>query len=222
MITEPGRHHDNLKKGADRQSTLTDSFSVCGPRTTWYGSVMELTIREVLPQDARSIIDILNPIIAARTFTVFDQLLTEQEERDYILNFPKAGVLWLPKINRTGPWSGFRAWSLSTRSSLRECYEGSRKWPSSRLNRTMQTWANSSPKSRTKPKREDCRKLSAAIIQAVSKVSDEAKKGSDRAGSVSERTFPRLPKPGCAGMQVRGKSLSLTLPALKEGRMCNG
>ena len=48
------------------------------------GDLPQLTVREAVPQDARAIIEILNPIITARTLTVFDQVLTEREERVWV------------------------------------------------------------------------------------------------------------------------------------------
>ena len=53
---------------------------------------MELLIREVRPDDAEAIIGIINPIIEAGTYTVFDVPFTVEAERDYILNFPQRGV----------------------------------------------------------------------------------------------------------------------------------
>lgn len=53
---------------------------------------MELLVREVLPDDAKAIIGIINPIIEAGTYTVFDVTFTVEAEREYILNFPQRGV----------------------------------------------------------------------------------------------------------------------------------
>lgn len=53
---------------------------------------MELSIRDVRPDDAEAIVNILNPIIQAREFTAFDTPFTVEFERGYILNFPERGV----------------------------------------------------------------------------------------------------------------------------------
>ncbi len=49
-------------------------------------------VRDVEPADADEIVRILNRIIEARVFTVFDAPFTVEAERDYIRNFPKRGV----------------------------------------------------------------------------------------------------------------------------------
>ena len=53
---------------------------------------MSLSIREVRPDDAESIVGILNPIIEARVFTALDTPFTVEAERNYISNFPERGV----------------------------------------------------------------------------------------------------------------------------------
>jgi L-amino acid N-acyltransferase YncA len=53
---------------------------------------MDLEIREVRPDDADAIVDILNPIIAAGVFTAFDTPFTSDAEREYIRTFPPRGV----------------------------------------------------------------------------------------------------------------------------------
>jgi len=45
-----------------------------------------------LPDDAKAIVEILNPIIEARVYTVFDAPFTIETEREYIQDFPKRGV----------------------------------------------------------------------------------------------------------------------------------
>src|SRR5690242_8593420 len=45
---------------------------------------MELSIRDVRPDDAAEIVAIFNPIIEARSFTMFDTPFTVEEERAYI------------------------------------------------------------------------------------------------------------------------------------------
>jgi L-amino acid N-acyltransferase YncA len=45
---------------------------------------MELLIRDATPDDAAGIVSIFNPIIEARSFTLFDTPFTVQAERSYI------------------------------------------------------------------------------------------------------------------------------------------
>ena len=53
---------------------------------------MTLSTRAARPDDAAAIVGILNPIIEARLFTVFDTPLSVDAERDYIVTFPVRGV----------------------------------------------------------------------------------------------------------------------------------
>ena len=61
---------------------------------------MELTIRYARPDDAEAIVGILNSIIEARVFTVFDTPFSLEAERDFIVNFPGRGV-FLVAIRRS-------------------------------------------------------------------------------------------------------------------------
>lgn len=53
---------------------------------------MELTIRDIEPTDAEAVCAVINPIIEARLYTVFDAPFTIDAERDYIRAFPPRGV----------------------------------------------------------------------------------------------------------------------------------
>lgn len=53
---------------------------------------MHVDIRDAGPDDAEAIVAILNPIIAARIYTVFDTPFTADAERDFIRGFPARGV----------------------------------------------------------------------------------------------------------------------------------
>lgn len=53
---------------------------------------MDFLIREARLEDAEAIVSILNPIIAAGTYTVFDAPLTPEFEREYIKGFAPRGV----------------------------------------------------------------------------------------------------------------------------------
>jgi len=61
---------------------------------------MELLIRDVEATDAQAIVDLLNPIIATRTHTVFDTPFTVDAERLYIERFPARGV-WKVAIRQS-------------------------------------------------------------------------------------------------------------------------
>ena len=53
---------------------------------------MEWQIREVTPDDAQGIIDILNPIIEEGLYTILDTPFSLEEEIQFINNFPPRGV----------------------------------------------------------------------------------------------------------------------------------
>ena len=55
-------------------------------------SVGHLHIRDAVPDDADGIVAVLNPIIAARIYTVLDTPCTIQVEREFIRNFPGRGI----------------------------------------------------------------------------------------------------------------------------------
>lgn len=54
--------------------------------------MMTLQIREAQPSDAEGLVGVLNPIIDAGLYTVLDTPLTVDEQREFIINFPKQGV----------------------------------------------------------------------------------------------------------------------------------
>ena len=51
-----------------------------------------LEIRDAAPEDADGIVAILNPIIAARVYTVLDTPVSVDAEREFIRRFPERGV----------------------------------------------------------------------------------------------------------------------------------
>lgn len=53
---------------------------------------MTLLVREAQTKDAQGIINILNPIIEEGLFTVLDTTFSEEEEKQFIQNFPTRGV----------------------------------------------------------------------------------------------------------------------------------
>jgi L-amino acid N-acyltransferase YncA len=68
---------------------------------------MDLTIRDVGPADAEGVVGVLNPIIAARHYTVFTEPFSVDAERQYIVNFPARGV-WKVAMRRDGRLVGFQ------------------------------------------------------------------------------------------------------------------
>ena len=61
----------------------------------------DLSIRDATPADAEAIVAILNPIIAARIYTVFDAPFSSEAERDYLTRFPARGV-WKVAVRDSG------------------------------------------------------------------------------------------------------------------------
>ncbi len=53
---------------------------------------MEFSIRPVREDDARAIVELLNPLIQAGTYTIMDELLSERDQLDFIRGFPGRGV----------------------------------------------------------------------------------------------------------------------------------
>ena len=53
---------------------------------------MQLTVRDVAADDAEGICAVINPIIEARAYTVFDAPFAVDDERTYIERFPARGV----------------------------------------------------------------------------------------------------------------------------------
>jgi L-amino acid N-acyltransferase YncA len=53
---------------------------------------MNITVREVQPHDAQSIINILNPIIETKKYSVMVQTFTLEEETKFIKTFPERGI----------------------------------------------------------------------------------------------------------------------------------
>lgn len=56
---------------------------------------MDVLIRPVQPDDAAAIADILNPIIAAGSYTVLDQPFSVEAEREFIENYPSRGLFYV-------------------------------------------------------------------------------------------------------------------------------
>ncbi|HUS70715.1 MAG TPA: GNAT family N-acetyltransferase [Anaerolineae bacterium] len=68
---------------------------------------MEFVVREVRPQDAEGVVNILNPIVEAGEYTVLDAPLTVAEEREFIIDFPERGVFHVAERREDGRVVGF-------------------------------------------------------------------------------------------------------------------
>ena len=79
-----------------------------GPAGLRNGEV-DFQVREARPDDAESIVRILNPIIEAGAYTVFDTPFTVEEERKYIVNFPPRGIFHLAVNRRDRRVLGFQS-----------------------------------------------------------------------------------------------------------------
>ena len=60
---------------------------------------MEFSIRPVREGDARAIVELLNPLIQAGTYTIMDELLSERAQLDFIRGFPGRGVFNIAVCN---------------------------------------------------------------------------------------------------------------------------
>jgi len=53
---------------------------------------MELLIRDVEPDDAEGLVRVLNPIVAARTYTTIDAQVSVEAERAFVLRLPPRSI----------------------------------------------------------------------------------------------------------------------------------
>jgi L-amino acid N-acyltransferase YncA len=63
---------------------------------------MKITIRRVTENDAPAIVELLNPIIQAGTYSVMDETFTVEDQIDFIRSFPEGGVYHLAIDNGGG------------------------------------------------------------------------------------------------------------------------
>lgn len=70
---------------------------------------MQLEIREARPDDADAVVRILNPIIAAGVYTVFDTPFTAEAEREYIRNLPPRGIFLVAVTQPDNDVVGFQS-----------------------------------------------------------------------------------------------------------------
>ena len=61
-----------------------------------------VTVRPATPDDAEGVVAVLNPIIAARCYTVFDTPFTVDAERDFIARFSSQGIFHVAVDNADG------------------------------------------------------------------------------------------------------------------------
>lgn len=69
---------------------------------------MDLLIREAQPDDAEPIVNILNPIIEAGLYTVFDTPFTVEQQRRFIEQFPPRGIFLAAVDVTTHQVAGFQ------------------------------------------------------------------------------------------------------------------
>ncbi len=69
---------------------------------------MDVSIREVRPEDAEAIVAILNPIIEAGEYTALDTPVTVEQEREFILKFPERGVFHVAENPESRAVVGFQ------------------------------------------------------------------------------------------------------------------
>ena len=72
------------------------------------GDLSAVSIRDATPADAAAIVAILNPIIEARVYTVFDAPLSVDTEREYLTRFPPRGVWKVAIRGSDGRLVGFQ------------------------------------------------------------------------------------------------------------------
>lgn len=65
-------------------------------------------VRNARPDDAESIVRILNPIIEAGAFTVLDTPFTVEEERSFLSSFPSRGIFHVAEDGADGRLVGFQ------------------------------------------------------------------------------------------------------------------
>lgn len=70
---------------------------------------MEVRVRPVRQSDAQGLIDVLNPIIEARTFTVLEGPLTLESEAEYLAGFPPKGVFHVAEAIDSGKIVGMQS-----------------------------------------------------------------------------------------------------------------
>ena len=62
---------------------------------------MEFSIRLVREEDAESIVELLNPIIQVGMYTIMDEILSVEDQINFIRGFPKRGVYHVAVCNES-------------------------------------------------------------------------------------------------------------------------
>ena len=70
--------------------------------------IAHVQIRDVTLEDADGIVRVLNPIIAARTYTVLDTPVSVEAEREFIRTFPERGIFQVAVDITTNSIVGFQ------------------------------------------------------------------------------------------------------------------
>ena len=70
---------------------------------------MDLTIRPVCPDDAVGVVNVINPIIEAGRYTVFDSPFTPEFEREYILNLSDRAIFHIAENQADGQIIGWQS-----------------------------------------------------------------------------------------------------------------
>jgi L-amino acid N-acyltransferase YncA len=71
--------------------------------------MIDLIIRPVCPDDAKGVVNVINPIIEAGQNTVFDTPFTPQFEREYILNLAARAVFYVAEDRTNGQIVGWQS-----------------------------------------------------------------------------------------------------------------
>lgn len=72
-------------------------------------SALDVLVREVKPDDAEDIVHILNPIIRSGKYSALDRELTPEQEKSYIVAFPRRGTFFVIQTRPDGPILGFQS-----------------------------------------------------------------------------------------------------------------
>jgi L-amino acid N-acyltransferase YncA len=70
---------------------------------------MSIDVRDARLNDAAGIVAVLNPIIEARLYTALDTPVTEDEEREFIRQFPTRGIFHVAIDNADDTVVGFQS-----------------------------------------------------------------------------------------------------------------
>jgi L-amino acid N-acyltransferase YncA/8-oxo-dGTP pyrophosphatase MutT (NUDIX family) len=93
--------------------TLGSAAGMTGPApevgSSAPGAAAGVTIRDVRPEDAASIVAILNPIIASGQYSAFDTPFSVQAERTYIERLPERAIFHVAVLDRGQRVVGFQS-----------------------------------------------------------------------------------------------------------------